>query len=97
MKLDFTQEIKDLDGKPIKDAKDVSLTLKAVAINALLTQLEGENPSGEEKAKSYALALKINDGVTEVSIDEAARLKAAIGKLYTPLVVGRAFELLEGK
>lgn len=99
MKIDFSKQITDFDGKAVPtdgDADAGALTLKTVALNALLTLIPGENVEGEEKAKRYALALRIH-GATEpldLTAEEVAKIKQLAGRIYFPLVVGRSYELL---
>lgn len=98
MKRDFRQPIVNFEGTQLKDdGRDV--TLATVAINALLAAIPNEIVTGEAKARRYALALKINadPGDVNVTVEELALLKAEIGKVYAPLVVGRAYDLLEEK
>jgi hypothetical protein len=106
---DFSAKILDLYGQPmVDDAKcpldqagnrkcDDPATLGIVAMRALLAPYQGEeNLSGEDKFKRFALAMKIKGGgEVPLSAEDTALLKKLIGKLYTPLVVGRAFPLLD--
>ena len=95
MKVEFSKVIKQLSGKPIvEEGKDVILT--TVACNALLSGFPDEQAlPGEEKVKRFVLAEKIFKGATEFTAEEVALVKKLIGKAYTPLVVGRAFEILD--
>lgn len=94
MKIDLSTTILDLDKKPIKDGEK-DFTLATACCNALLTPEQGET-SGEEKVKRFRLAEKVYDGgEQELSVDDVALLKKLIGKIYPPLVVGRAFEILD--
>ncbi len=99
MKRDFQQPIVNLEGKPLKDEDGKPVTLCSVALNALLASIPNDIVTGEAKAKRYALALKINDhpGDVNVTAEELTLLKEQIGKIYAPLVVGRAYDLLEEK
>jgi len=106
---DFSAKILDLNGKSfVDDVKcpadqtgkrpcDDETTLAVIAMRALLAPYQDEqNLSGEDKFKRFALAMKIKDGgEVPVSAEDIALLKKLIGKLYTPLVVGRAFPLLD--
>jgi len=98
MKLDVTHTIKALDGSPIKDDQDRDLTLKAVLVNALLTQGD-EKLSGEEKYKRYTLSKKIYEcgGEVDLAVEEVAQLKRLVGDLYPPIIVGQVFDILEGR
>lgn len=100
MKIDFLQQIKTLEGEAIPNPDSKSgeiLNLKAVCINALLTvDRESEQESGEKKYERYLLAQKIYEGkLQEFKVEEIALIKKLVGKLYVPLIVGRAFEILD--
>ena len=97
--LDFTQEITDLDGKPVPsgNVKEPNLTLGAVAVNALENMLEEDRQqSGEAKFKNDELARKVYKSKAAVlTVEEIALIKARIGKTYGALVVGAAWRLLD--
>jgi hypothetical protein len=106
---DFSAKILDMDGRPfIDDIKcpadqagkrkcEDDVVLASIAVRALMAPFQDEqNLSGEDKFKRFALAMKVKDGgEVPVSAEDIALLKKLIGKLYTPLVVGRAFPLLD--
>ena len=95
MKINFNQPIKNITGEDIKD-----LTLKTVSVEALLATFDDERSlSGEEKAKRYLLATRIyaNPEDIDLTVEEIAKIKQLIGKGYGPLVVGQAWEILEGR
>lgn len=96
MRRNFDKVILTLDGQPLHHEGKV-LTLAGVAVNALLANFEGENVSGQQKADRMQLALAINTVPDQVdlSAEQLAKLKDLIGRAYTPLVVGRAYQLLE--
>lgn len=95
MKKDFNIAMTDLDGKPI-EGEGKSLTAKGVALNALLVSPSGDSSTGEQKAKRYDLALRINaTPELEVSPEEIVQLKELIGKIYAPLVVGQIYKFLD--
>ena len=109
MKIDFSKQILKLDGQPLiqeerdeqgKIVRSEILLLKEVSTNALLAPNRAPDAGdGSEAVKKFALAMDIYKatGPLEVKVEDAALLKGAIAKLYAPLVVGRAFELIEGK
>lgn len=96
MRRNFDKVILGLDNQPLYHEAKV-LTLAGAAINALLANYDGENVSGTQKHERMKLALAINDKPTEVDLtaEQLAKLKELIGRAYTPLVVGRAYDLLE--
>lgn len=96
MKIDLSAPIKDLANDFIKDG-DKDLVLSAICCSALLTPdpKEGE-VSPEEKIKRFRLATKIYDGgLQDLSAEDVAMLKKLIGRAFPPLVVGRAFDILD--
>lgn len=100
MKIDFNQELKALDGTalPGPEGKNKT-TLKDISCHGLLAAFDDErNLSGEEKCKRYVLATWIyaNDDL-DLTVEDIALIKKLIGKGFTAIVVGQAFEMLEGK
>lgn len=108
MKRNLNVVLKTLKGEPLKeqyvgpDDKPLerTVTLSGIATNALLANYEDErNLSGDDKVKRFKLAQQINDadGEVEVTAEQVSLLKSLIAKGYTPLVVGQAYEILEGE
>ncbi len=100
MKVDFLQQLKDINGELIKDEKGNIADLQHFAVNALLAVFNDEqNLAGTEKVNRWQLAIKIknsNDD-TEFSVEDVALVKKLIGKAYSAVVVGQAWAMLEGK
>lgn len=100
MRIDFGAELVNVGGEPIPlDARPdaPNATLSVVSVRAL-GQVFSDEPtlSAEHKVARYKLALRIVEGgIQEVTVEEAAMLKAVIGKAYSPFVVGAAFSLIE--
>ena len=103
MEIDFNKEFKTLEGETILQSEDndKSLSLKTVAVTALLTpDQKQDKTSGEEKAERYMLAQEIsraNGTPVDVKTEDIVLLKKLIGELYLPLIVGQAYQLLENK
>lgn len=109
MKIDFGTVLKNKKGEPMKgDVKfddkgepipdsGTDVTLGSVAETALLATFQDEalKLEGSEKVKRFKIAMKL-DGVTEVTPEEIVTIKAVIGKAFGPMIVGRAFEILDG-
>lgn len=98
MRRDFNHPILNLVGQPLLSENGELACLATVAINALLATFEDERSlPGVEKAQRMQLALKItaNPREVEVSAEQLAKIKELIGKAFPPLIVGRAYELLE--
>ncbi|MFA5406994.1 MAG: hypothetical protein WC307_06580 [Candidatus Nanoarchaeia archaeon] len=98
MEIDFNQTINDLDGKPIPNELHEAVTLKSISRTALLNMAPDEKLKPEDKVKRYDLAMKIYLGTkVDLTIEEIAMLKPIIGNSFGPLVVGRAYSMLEKK
>jgi hypothetical protein len=98
LKINFDATINDFDGKPVKVSETEALSLKTVALNSLMAQFPDEQHlGGEEKARRFALAMRLHGGgEIDIQPEEAAQIKVLIGKAYGALTVGRAYELLNG-
>lgn len=99
MKVLLGKVLVDLDGKEIPSESGPA-TLCGVAVNALLAVFQDEqNLTGEEKLKRWELAVKVKNlpDPAELSADEVVLIKKLIGKAYAPIIVGQAWQMLEGK
>lgn len=92
----FDALIKDMDGKDfIENGKP--LAVKTILMNACIATYspQKDDPSGEEKAMRFALAVRLNaGGDVEVSPEEIVLLKKLVGYGWSPLVVGQIYEYL---
>lgn len=102
--IDFSAVLTDPSGKPIPvpptgdgQAPAGNFTLGAAASAALFGNYPDEqNLSGQKKYERGALAMKIKDGGKVVlSPAEVQLIEDMIGKAYSPLVVMRAWPLLD--
>ena len=96
MKVDFSAKLLDIKGEEIKDGNDV-LTLGAASCTALLATFPGEQDlDGASKVKRFRLAEKaVKGSIQELTIEDVAELKRLLGKAFGPLVVGRAYDIIE--
>ena len=96
-KFDLTVPITDLEGKELKDEKGEAFTFAKAIGMACITPSEGDTP--EKKYNDFTIGVKIVNNPTAVdfSKNEISRLKEKVGVLYGPIVVGRVWNLLEGK
>jgi hypothetical protein len=106
---DFSAPITDQTGKPVPLCADKTpdcekpMTLGRVVGIALFSTFPDESdprtgtaPSGEEKVKRAKLALEVFDGGQhDLTAEETALAKKLVAKAYAPLVVMRAWELLD--
>jgi hypothetical protein len=114
MKIETGMVMVDMEGNELRDqipsgqknvmGQDIlkegpALTLKTVAINALVATYQDEtNLSGEEKLSRWELAGKIkkSSGAADLSVEEVSLVKKLIGKAYGTLICGQAWKVLEG-
>lgn len=96
MTIDFSQPITDLSGQPVREPDGTIATLSLAATSALMLPDSGASES--EKLNRFRLAFLImqSTGPIAIEIQDAAVIKRALGRHPSPLVVGRAFQLLEG-
>jgi len=96
MKIDFSAVIKDLDGDAVKDGEK-DATLGRVACTALLASYADEQSlAAEDKVKRFRLAeVAARGGEQEMKIDDVALVKTLIGKAFAPLIVARAYDIIE--
>jgi hypothetical protein len=105
-KIDFTVILLDADNEPMQECaaperaadgvckEKRTITLGAVAMRALTAPEQGI--SGEDSLKRGQLALGVyRSPGAELTAEEIALIKKQVAKFYSPLVVARAFPLLD--
>lgn len=94
--IDFSKQILDLSGVALQEGEK-ALTLGAVAASGLLAQFANEaNLAVSTKLTRYQIALKVATGaLQDLTAEEVTALKDVIGRAFNPLVVGRAFDILD--
>jgi len=104
MKIKVTSPVLNYDGKPIterdSEEKVVNVTWRSVISFALNAKAEKESViSSEEKSQLYQLTNKIYaQNEPDLGATERAKIIEKINKIYdSPLICGRAKELLEDK
>ncbi len=97
MIIDFKPKlINVITGEPLTDENKKELTLQSVTCNALFANIEDDKADGEEKLKRWELATRIiKNQKLELTVEEVTKIKEMIGKAYTAIVVGPAFQLLD--
>lgn len=93
MTVDFSRQITNLSGHPIQ-IEGQPVTLKYMAVTALLGPC-ADQVSGQERARRYEIAKRIHADQTVCAPDEIALIKALIGAIFVPLLVGPAYEILD--
>ena len=73
--------------------------LNSNLINALLAEFPNEQVEPDEKYKKYLLFQKFHNanGTIDLESEEVSLVKSRIGKAYGTLVMGQAYDMLEGK
>jgi len=98
MKINFNVRIKNLKDEPLKD-KGKEFMLFDVCTNALLFNEQNEKLEGKEKLRRLKLSRKIY-GVKEpvsIEVEDVALIKELVARIYSTLISGQAWELLEGE
>lgn len=95
MKVDMTAPILDLQGAPIV-AKEGAINLRLIVQQALMETLKSDqSATGADKVRLFDMAMRSNADAVDFTVEEMATIKARIGELMTPLIVGRAYALLD--
>jgi hypothetical protein len=100
MKIDFSGQITNLANQPVKDEAEKPLTLGSVAIAALLNNMPGDDAlSAEKKVTLAVIAQQVHnaEGEVSLSVEDVALVKERIGKAYGPLVVMKAYQLIDAE
>jgi hypothetical protein len=95
--IDFKAPITQLDGStiPVSGEDKSPLTLGKVCEDSLVATLPNDQPTPAEKNQRFWIALKIHEGKSDLTADEITITKKVIGLAYGPLVIGRAYALLD--
>ena len=103
MKLNVNEQVLGWDLAPISEpveegAKPAALTFASVLLRALNTAEQSDR--AEVKIARFrflerVVTAKNGDGFLIVDVEQAADIKAAVGRLFTPLVVGRVYAWVE--
>jgi len=96
MKINFDSPIRDAAGRQITDG-DIAATLAMIAAGSLFAALPTDHSiEPARKAEMGALGIKLFEGGEhDLKAEQIAMLKDRIGRAYAPLVVARAFQLLD--
>lgn len=95
MLVNFSQVLRNLKGLPLTMGEE-TVTLKFVAVTALLNTFPGEQVDGAQKAYRYQLAKAIETAdQAELGPNAIELIKQLVGMTFGPPVVGPVFELLE--
>jgi len=97
MKIDVTQVLKNFNDIVVQDEKGKEITLRAAFTNGLLTTTpKSRKETGEQKYERYRLATLINTtDIPEITPEELQKFRTYIGDVYSPIVVGAAWNLID--
>lgn len=102
MKINTEVVMCDLSNEPINGQSiglraDEPCTLGAVCVVALLAPSAAATLTGDEKVRRAKLAEKLSlGGIVDLPAEDVVTVKGAVGEVYAPLVVMRAWDALEG-
>ena len=72
-------------------------TLGEACVEALVAVKTGEKLDGAKSFERYQMAIRLQKGgEIDLKSEEIAELKARVGEMYGPVIVGPVFILLEG-
>lgn len=96
MKVNLFAPLLDMKGKPVFNGAN-PVNLKDICSDALGNHAE-PGMTGTQKLNNFSLGMKIAAAGSEIELtaEELATIKDVVGKSYSPLVVGRLNELIEG-
>lgn len=102
MKIDFSAKMTDLAGEVVKvndKGEEKDWLLSNVVTNALTVALPGDDKlEAPEKLRMGILAQEVY-GKAEIAVspEDVTLIRERVGKAYGPLVVMKAYELLDSK
>lgn len=102
MKRNLDTLLLDLKGEPVKEGvggETRPVTVGSILIQSLLTLTqEDQSLAADAKVTRYKLGLKVAPGgEVELTSEDLALLKLLVGRLFSPLVVGRVYDWCESE
>ena len=103
--IDVDQKFKSIDGQNLmvadpKSGAEACVALRTILVNSLLDpKAEDAASTGEDKLTRWNLAQSIFNAKKSVELDDAdiKRLKTSVNKCYPTVIVGQAYQMLDGK
>lgn len=99
MRKSLVLELKTPDGRPMKEdavvatGEPATVTVRQPIVIALLANIEGDRPTGEEKYRRYKLALGITEGTEyDFKPEDLVLIKRLVGMHYTAWVAGQVWD-----
>ena len=96
MKIQINQILTGINGQDPIIENGRPLTLKDIIISAVLTPMQEDDQ--KKKFEKWDVFKKIRDVQEDAHFtsEEIVLIKSGIGKIHPPLILGQAFEMLEG-
>lgn len=101
MKINFRKVLTQFSGEPITGENNSPFTLGQCTVNALLQPTQTQ-VSPQDKVRRARIAERAyeaeheQDGECDMSPEDVVLIRDCIGQIYPPLIVMKAFGLLEG-
>lgn len=97
MTINMDQGLKSITGEDMKKPDGSLISLKFVALEAILAEGPDSKMTGEMRYKNWSLGKKLQrGGNVDLSIDEVKTIKDAIGRHWMAPVLGPAWDAIEG-
>jgi hypothetical protein len=96
MKIKINQILTGIDGKSPIIEKGIPLTLKDIIISAVLTPMQDDDQKKKFEKWDLFKKVRTDEEYVNFTSEEIVLMKTNIGKIHPPLVMGQAFEMLEG-
>jgi hypothetical protein len=93
-KINVTQVIKNFDDEPMT-LNNEEMTLRSALTTALAKSQEQQAAAKQYELFSLGLRISRRDEL-ELTSEERTTLKEACSKVFTPIVTGRVWQILEG-
>lgn len=96
MKIRIIDPVIGYDDKPLLNGDSSPVILRDLISVALNSQEPNETLAAEQKAKIFAVSVKLFLApATDFSVEERALIKERAGKTMTPLAYGRIVEVMD--
>lgn len=98
--------INNIDGKPVMrgipedgGGTAVPWTIRTVCIEALMSDANPAKRTGLARYEAYRIARLVHDaaGTVDLKAEDVTLIKEAVGIAFPPVIVGPAFDILDGK
>jgi len=95
MKVDFSQVINGIDGRPLKNQSGTDLALRDMVCEVLSANEQGLMVEEKLKRATLALAVYAAETPLDLKIEDVALMKRLVEQYCSPMVVYRAKDMWE--